>query len=107
MYKIENLNNKYSDIAVYLKEKKYDLDYVTIAVKDTTVKISRDLLLLTSPLMRNILASYPTCLTPLVIVPDDIIKSEAVENVVDILLNTISLGELVLRDEVITDIGVL
>ena len=85
MYKIENTDDKYGDVARYLKENKDTTDHITIAMNDGKVEIQKDLLLLTSPLMRDILASYPANLEPLIIFPDNSFKCKAVEKVSDFL----------------------
>jgi len=89
MYQIENLNeDKFTDVAKVLKEKSFDLDHVIIAAKDTTVKMPKHLLLLTSPFIRDILVNYPPSIDPFFIIPDDGFKSEAVEKVCEILLDS-------------------
>ena len=43
---------------------------VLLCAKDGNIKVSFNLLLITSPLMRNMVRDYPACVTPVLIVPD-------------------------------------
>ena len=102
MFHIENLNDKYTDVAKYLKDAKDN--HITIAASNGKVKIPKGLLLLASPVMRDILGSYPVSLEPLIIIPDNSVKCDAVEKVTNILLNKRDF--IIMTDEVRDDFGV-
>jgi len=102
MYQIENLNeDKYSDVANFLKENQDDLDQAVIAVKDTKVTIPKHLLILSSSYMRDILASYPPSIDPTIIIPDEV-RTEAVVKVFEILMANENKDRMVEMDEEVT-----
>ena len=89
-----------------MKEKKDDADHITIAVQDRRVQIQKDLLILTSPLMRDILTSHPVTLEPLLIFPNESFDSEAVKKLSDLFFNADSSSDfIIMRDEVRNDIN--
>ena len=82
---IQSKNQNYFHVIHYLKENKDGLENITIAVNGTSFRVPKDLLLLNSPLMRNILATYSCCSTPHLIIPD--MNSETARDIFEILLD--------------------
>merc|ERR1719186_559392 len=100
MLQQKNMGNRYSDVVEYLKGKTDGIameEKVIIKLNDAELFIPKDILVLTSPFIRNILGSYPHCLEPLIMIPG--VDSATVKEVIDVLL-----GDTVVRENVRTDV---